>query len=167
MRALQLCLCATLLASLTACSGGNDPSEQADRALKDANLADVTIDWDKDARLAHLQGSVASSDERTRAEQVAATAVGTSGRVLNEITIRGINDNSADDLDRDIRKAIDRALADDATLKGQNVDIAVKNGVVTVKGTVASAADKGRVSELVRAAPGVKDFANALEIKRP
>jgi osmotically-inducible protein OsmY len=34
-----------------------------------------------------------------------------------------------------------------------------------VKGEVQSAAEKSRVSELVREAPGVKDMANALDIK--
>jgi osmotically-inducible protein OsmY len=41
----------------------------------------------------------------------------------------------------------------------------VHNGAVTVKGDVASAAEKTRVSEIVRSAPGVKDMVNALEIK--
>jgi osmotically-inducible protein OsmY len=38
--------------------------------------------------------------------------------------------------------------------------------VVTVKGTVRSQAEKNRVSEIVKNAPGVKDFANGLEIER-
>lgn len=162
----QLCLGVALVVSLTACSSTSDPSAQAEQALKNANLSDVKVDWDQDARLAHLQGTVGSPDERTRAEQVAATAVGTSGRVLNEVTVRGMNDASADDLDRGIRQAIDRALKEDAALRDQGIDVAVKNGVVTVKGDVPSAADKARVTEIVRAAPGVKDFANALQIKR-
>ena len=40
----------------------------------------------------------------------------------------------------------------------------MNNGVVTVKGKVKSAAEKNRVAELVKSAPGVKDFANGLEI---
>jgi len=43
----------------------------------------------------------------------------------------------------------------------------VHNGVVTVKGEVRTAEEKNKVTELVRAAPGVKDMANALEIKPP
>lgn len=168
MVAVRLGLAVALAVSLAACSSGNtDPSEQAEQALREANLSDVTIDWDGEARLAHLQGTVGSSDERTRAEQVATTAVGTSGRVLNEVTIRGMNDGSADDLDRDITSAIEKALDNDALLKDHDIDVSVKNGVVTVKGTVPSAAEKARVTEVVRSAPGVKDFANALEIKRP
>ncbi len=38
-------------------------------------------------------------------------------------------------------------------------------GVVTVKGEVRTAAEKARVTDLVKATPGVKDAANALEIK--
>jgi len=36
---------------------------------------------------------------------------------------------------------------------------------ITVKGNVRSGAEKTKVTEVVRSAPGVKDFANALEIK--
>ena len=41
----------------------------------------------------------------------------------------------------------------------------INTGVVTVKGDVRTADDKNKMTELVRAAPGVKDMANALEIK--
>ena len=43
----------------------------------------------------------------------------------------------------------------------------VANGMVVVKGWVRSAAERTRVEELAKAAPGVKDVANALEIKPP
>jgi len=71
----------------------------------------------------------------------------------------------ADDLDGRIRSTLDRMIDNDPILKDRDVDIEVTNGVVTVKGEVRSAAEKAKVSELVRAAPGVKDMANALEIK--
>jgi osmotically-inducible protein OsmY len=41
----------------------------------------------------------------------------------------------------------------------------VNNGAVTARGDVASAAERIRISELVRAAPGVKDMVTVLEIK--
>ena len=64
-----------------------DPSTRTKEALDQANIKDVNVDWDKDARVAHLKGTVDSPRERDRAEQVAATAVGTSGKVLNELTV--------------------------------------------------------------------------------
>jgi osmotically-inducible protein OsmY len=54
----------------------------------------------------------------------------------------------------------------DPILKGRSIDFEVVNGVVTVRGDVRSTAEKTKVSEIVRAAPGVKEMANALEINQ-
>ena len=54
----------------------------------------------------------------------------------------------------------------DQVLRDRDVDFDVNNGVVTVKGEVRTAAEKNKVSEHRQVGtPGVKDFANALEIK--
>jgi osmotically-inducible protein OsmY len=148
-----------------ACSEAPDPSTSTEKALREANLNDVKVEWDKDARIAHLQGTVDSATDRDRAEQLASSAVGTSGRVLNEVTIKGINEHTADDLDGQIRSALKNMLDDDQVLRDRDVNFDVANGVVTVKGEVRSVAEKTKVTDLVRSAPGVKDFANALEVK--
>jgi len=150
-----------------ACTRTPDPSAGTEKALKDANLSQVTIDWDKDARIAHLKGTVDTPTDRQRAEDVAAAAVGTTGRVLNELTIRGVNDKTAGDFDGQIKRTLKRMINDDPMLRDRDVDFDVNNGAVTVKGTVQTAAEKARVTQLVQAAPGVKEFANALEIKAP
>jgi osmotically-inducible protein OsmY len=148
-----------------ACSQAPDPSSNAQKALKDANLSDVKVDWDKDARVAHLKGSVDTPTDRQRAEEVASAAVGTTGKVLNEVTIKGVNDKTAGDMDGQIKSTLKKMVNDDPTLRDRDITFDVNNGVVTVKGEARSAAEKNRVTELVRAAPGVKDMANALEIK--
>src|SRR6266542_6775960 len=68
-------------------------------------------------------------------------------------------------MDREIRSQLKKMIDNDAELRQHNNDFEVNNGAVTVKGDVASASEKTRVSDLVRAAPGVKDMVNALEIK--
>ena len=151
--------------AIAACSNAPNPAESTEKALKQANLNDVKVDWDRDARIAHLKGTVDSPTDRERAEQVAATSVGTTGRVLNEVTIKGINEDTADDLDGDIRDALKQMIGKDPILKDRDVNFDVTNGVVTVKGAVRSVDEKSKVTEVVRSAPGVKDFANALEIK--
>ena len=156
-----------VVVSMAACNRPPDPAETAQKALKDANLADVKIDWDRDARIAHLKGTVDTPTDRQRAEDVAAAAVGTSGRVLNEVTIKGVNDRTAGDFDGDIKRTLKKMINNDALLRDRDIDFDVNNGAVTVKGTVRTAAEKNRVTELVRAAPGVKEMANALEIKAP
>jgi osmotically-inducible protein OsmY len=151
---------------LAACANNvPDPTDSAEKALQEANLDDVEVDWDSEARVAHLKGTVDSPADRSRAEEVATAAVGTTGKVVNEVTVAGLNDKTADDLDGRIRSELKRMVGDDPTLRDRNIDFEVNNGAVTVKGDVRTAAEKNRVSEIVKAAPGVKDTANALEIK--
>ncbi len=158
-------LALVLALGVTACNRGPDPETQISKALKDAQLSDVKVDWDKDAHVAHLKGTVEQATDRQRAEDVAAAAVGTSGRVLNEVTVKGLNEKVADDMDGGIKARLNDMIAADPNLKDDNIDFDVNNGVVTVKGSVDAVADKNRVTEIVKQTPGVKDMANALEIK--
>ena len=88
--------------------------------------------------------------------------MGTSGKVLNELTVEDVNDKTADNLDGQIRDRLSEMVDRDQTLTDRDINFDVNNGVVTIKGDVRTAAEKNRVSELVKAAPGVKDFANGL-----
>jgi osmotically-inducible protein OsmY len=146
------------------CGGRDDTRENVAKALEEANLRDVAVDVDTDSKIVHLTGTVGTMSDRTRAEEVASAAVGTSGRVLNELTVEGLNTDTANDLDEQIHDALDRKVDDDPVLKERDVNFEVVNGVVTVKGEVRTAQEKNRVTQIVKAAPGVKDFANALEI---
>ena len=148
-----------------ACGGAADPTSDVEQALREADLPAVNVEWDDDARVARLQGSVDSSVERDRAEQVAAAAVGTTGSVLNEVSVRGIDPGVLDDLDDEIENNIEELFGNDATLRDRELDVEVNNGAVIVRGNVRSAAEKARVTEIVQSAAGVKDFANALEIE--
>jgi osmotically-inducible protein OsmY len=147
-----------------ACGGRDDTRENVTKALEEANLRDVAVDVDAESKIVHLKGTVGTMSDRTRAEEVASAAVGTTGRVLNELTVEGLNSGTANDLDEQIHDALDRMVDNDAVLKERDVNFEVANGVVTVTGEVRSAQEKNRVTQIVKAAPGVKDFANALEI---
>ena len=70
-------------------------------------------------------------------------------------------------MDGKIRSDLNQMVDNNAMDASQDRDINfdVSNGMVTVKGDVRTAAEKMRVSEMIKAAPGVKDMANALEIK--
>ena len=154
------------LAVAGACtSSAPDPSDQVSKALKSANLDDVKVDWDKEARVAHLKGTVDQSTDKMRAEEVATRAVGTSGRVLNEVTVKGADTKIADDMDGGIRAHLKDVVDADQVLRDRDINFDVNNGVVTVKGEVRTAAEKARVTDFVKATPGVKDVANSLEVK--
>ena len=161
-----LCL-AALVGVAAGCHTGPNPSEQVLTGLKAANLNDVTVEWDSAARIAHLKGTVDKSADRQRAEDIATATVGTTGKVLNEVTIKGLNETTAGSLDGQIKSQLKKMLENDPILRDRDIDFEINNGVVTVKGAVRTADEKNKVTELVRAAPGVKDMANALEIKPP
>ena len=152
-------------ATLVACDRAPDPADQVKNALKAEKIDDVTVNFDRDSKVIHLKGSVDSNAEKMRAEQVATKAVGTAGNVLNELTIEGTAETRADDLDRPIRIFLNEQMDHDAALKDRNVNFDVNNGAVEIKGSVASATEKTRVGEIVRGTKGVKDVANALEVR--
>jgi osmotically-inducible protein OsmY len=152
-------------AAIAACSHAPNPTEEVTRALKQANLNQVAVDWDGGARVAHLKGTVDKPTDRQRAEEIATAAVGTTGKVLNEVTIKGLNEKTAGNLDGDIKDQLEKMVDSDPVLRDRRVKFEVNNGAVTVKGEVETTSEKAKLTELVRAAPGVKDFANAVEIK--
>ena len=168
MAQLSKVACALLAAAaLSACTSnkGPDPGEQARDALKTANIENVKVNYDRDSKAVHLTGSVDSVAAKEQAEQVATKAVGTSGNVLNELTVKGAAENSADDLDGTIRSRLNDMVDNDRTLHDRDVNFDVNNGAVEVKGSVASDAEKTRVGEMVRSVQGVKDMANGLEVR--
>ena len=157
----------TLIVALIACNRGPNPTDEVTRSLKQANLTEVSVDWDGSARVAHLKGSVDKPTDRQRAEEIATAAVGTTGKVLNEVTIKGLNEKTAGNLDGGIKDQLEKMVDRDPILRDRTVKFEVNNGAVTVKGEVQNAAEKAKLTELVRAAPGVKEFANAFDIKPP
>jgi osmotically-inducible protein OsmY len=149
----------------TGCHRGPRTEENVRRALDQANMQQVGVKVDDPERIVHLRGTVGSLAERSRAEEVAGAVVGTSGRVLNELTVRGVNDTTAGSLDDEIRDNLDRVIDADPVLKQRDINFEVVNGAVAIKGEVRSADEKNRVGDITKAAAGVKDVANGLQIE--
>ena len=165
MRLTQIAVIVTTTACLGyGCNRGPDTRGDVRKALDQGNMPGVEVRVDTDEHIVHLQGVVGSMAERARAEEVAGAVVGTSGRVLNELTVRGLNDTNAGDLDNDVRKGLDKMVDNDPTLKQRDINFDVVNGMVTIKGSVRNADEKNRVGDMTKAAPGVKDVANGLQI---
>jgi osmotically-inducible protein OsmY len=161
-------LAAALLVATPVASGCNrqpDVEDQVSKSLDQANLDKVDVEWDKEAKVAHLKGQVDNPAEKQKAEEIATAAVGTTGTVLNELTVEGLSEDTADDMDGQIRDRLAEMIDNDPTLKDRDVDFDVNNGAVTAKGHVRTAAEKQKVGELVKNTPGVKEFANSVEIR--
>ena len=165
MRLIQIAVVVTTACAAYGCQRGPDTKADVRKALDQANMPSVEVKVDNDEHIVHLQGLVGSMAERTRAQEVADAVVGTSGRVLNELTVKGVNDTTAGDLDRDIRKNLDKMIDNDPTLKERDINFEVVNGMVAIKGDVRTVDEKNRVGDMTKAAAGVKDVANGLQIE--
>ena len=145
-------------------SNAPDYEQRVQDRLKDANLKDVNANWKKDENALHLTGEVKAQADKARAEELAQQVVGTSGRVVNEVKVEGVDYN---ELDSRIEKQLDQMFKEDDQWDRDNFDLTFhsKAGVVTVTGSAPSQTAKDRVTQRVRSVEGVKDVVNDLELK--
>lgn len=160
-------LAAALMAAalMGACNQAPDPADRVERELKSANIDNVNVDYDRNEKIVHLKGAVDSPTMKERAEEIAYKTVGTSGTIANELTVEGVDEGTADDMDNAIRKELNATVNNDRTLAERDVNFDVNNGVVTIKGQVRSEAEKKKVGEFAQSTANVKEVVNALEIK--
>jgi osmotically-inducible protein OsmY len=161
-------LCALLCGALAVTCGRNSNTKaNVENALKQANIEHVDVDMDRNSNIVHLTGTVGTMSDRTRAGEIANAAVGTSGRVMNELTVRALNGGNPDDLDDELEDRLERIVDSDPVLKERDINFEVKGGTVTITGEVRSAEEKDKVGQMVEAAPGVKDVVNQLVVRNP
>jgi osmotically-inducible protein OsmY len=154
-------VCVTL-----ACTSRPNTEENVRKALEQADMEEVEVTVDETGNTVHLSGTVENLSDRTRAGELAAAAVGTSGRVLNELTVTDLAEDAPDTPDAQLTDRLDLLIDNDPVLRERDVNFEVANGVVRVKGEVRSADEKERVTKIVRNAPGVTEVVNVLEINR-
>jgi osmotically-inducible protein OsmY len=144
-----------------------DVEARVNDQLKAEKLDDkVKVDWKKDEQAVHLSGKVDTPAEKTRAEEVAQKAVGTSGRVVNEVAVASMDMGNVDDR---IEEQLGRMFEDrtEWDFDGKGVSFDSKQGVVTITGHVESAAIKAKIGQRARAIPDVKDVVNNLTVESP
>jgi hypothetical protein len=69
--------------------------------------------------------------------------------------------------DERIREDVCECLTLDDRIDASNIDVAVKEGEVTLSGTVSSRDEKHRAEELIERISGVKDVSNTLRVSAP
>src|SRR5581483_2199776 len=154
-----------LLALGVGCNRGPDPKQRVADALKAEHLdKDVSLDYDRDARVLHLKGAVDSPTDKSRAERIADRVVGTSGKVADEITVKNVNEHTADDMDGAIRKELAAKVDNNRILQDRHIDFDVNNGVVTIKGDVRNEAEKNEIADMARSTPNVREVVDGLHI---
>jgi hyperosmotically inducible protein len=157
------------LAAGVACSDKPKAPDVADsvrQALDQAGLKDVSVSQDRDKGVVTLTGSVATDGAKSQANSIA-QSIAASEVISNEIAVRPVGDDTAKTVDSDLDKAIDKDL--DAKLVQlrlkHDVSYDVKNGVVTLKGNVASQSKRTMVEKVASGVPNVKQVVNELEVK--
>lgn len=158
------CLCVVIVP--LACARGSDTEDNVRKALQQANMHSVEILVDENANTVHLAGTVKTLAERTRAEEIAAATVGTSGRVVNDLTVEVLEEPTDNNPDQVLTNAIDRALDGDTVLKERDVNVNVAGGRVTLTGEVRTSRERTRVEQIVRDVDGVAEVTNELQIQR-
>jgi hyperosmotically inducible periplasmic protein len=160
-----------IVVCLSGCS--NTPSKSPDvadnvrKSLEQANLKDVSVSQDRDKGVVTLTGTTASDSDKVQAESIAKSIAG-SQVVANEIAVRPPTDAStAKKVESDTDTAIEKNLH--AVLVKNRLDhsvkYAVKNGVVTLSGTVNSQSKRGEVEKMATKVPNVQQVVNELEVK--
>ncbi|MDD5542233.1 MAG: BON domain-containing protein [Acidobacteriia bacterium] len=69
--------------------------------------------------------------------------------------------------DASLQAAIQEKLANAKSTQGQSIQVAVKEGVVTLTGKVETGRQKGAATRMAKAVAGVKSVENKLEVTNP
>jgi osmotically-inducible protein OsmY len=157
------------MSALAGCSTTKAPdvSSNVRSALDQAGLKDVSESQDRDKAVITLGGHVSAEADKARAESIAKSVAG--GQVVaNQIEVLPPgNDSDAkaidSDLDKGIEKNLDAALIQDGLQ--HDVDCKVKNGVVTLTGSVDSQTKRGQAERIAAGVPNVRQVVNELQVK--
>jgi len=146
-----------------------DVSDSIRGSLDQAGLNDVTVKQDRDRGVVTLGGHVKSDADKSQAEAIAKSNAG-SQVVADEIAVVPPGDESAaravnSDLDKGIDKNLDAAFIKTGLNKDVKYD--VKNGVVTLTGSVNSENKKKKAEAVASKVPNVQQVVNELEVKNP
>lgn len=153
-----------VLLMAVACERRPDTEENVRKALDEANISSVDVAVDEDENVVHLSGTVETLADRTRAHEIAAAAVGTTGRVVNEVTVEVLEETAPQTPDQRITSELDRLIDGDPVLRERDITVSVSGGTAVLTGEVRSAEEKRRVEEIARRTGGVTHVANQLQV---
>lgn len=135
------------------------------RLMAEPGLSPMRVNVDTRNGIVTLFGTVGTEPTKRSAEAQAKQVQGVQ-RVENELQV--VPDVAADKVeekDEAIQAGVEKAISERDSLDDANVDVAVKNGVVRLTGTVNSQADRLTALSLARAARGAKSVIDDLELK--
>jgi osmotically-inducible protein OsmY len=155
--------------SLTGCSRAPKSADftgSIRKSLDQPAFKNVSVSQDRDKGVVTLKGHVATDSEKAEAESIA--KAGALGQVVSdEIAVLPPGNERAakaadSDLDQAIEKNLDALKAEKQLDK--NVKYAVKNGVVTLTGSVNSQPARAEAQQVAANLPSVHQVVNELQI---
>jgi hyperosmotically inducible protein len=177
-----IAIMAALLISVAGCDTGRTMTDATvtaavkNKLAAEAATSATRINVETANGVVTLSGSVPTAAEKAEAERLTRATQGVT-QVVNNITVDAGAAGTPETTGTPGEETGPRAALSDATILttiksqlvasgiiGTNVD--VKNGEVTIRGTVDNAQEKARVEEIARRASGVKSVNNQLTIKQ-
>ena len=163
---------ATLLLCVACSSNSRDNTSYKDsvkKALEQAELTDISVAEDRDKNTVTLAGTVHSDNARAKASDVAKGAAG-NRTVVNEVSVQPIGAESdaksiSSNLDDAIEKNYKAALISTG-LEKQHIDFKAKNGVLILKGSVKTVAQRQEAQSAAASVPNVQQVLNQINVKR-
>jgi hyperosmotically inducible periplasmic protein len=138
------------------------------KALEQADLKDIHVRDDADKNVITLTGAVHSQESKDKATEVTKNAA--PGRIVaNEVSVQPVGAESqarnvASNVDDGIDKNFKAAMIANG-LDKQHIRASVKNGVLTLKGTVDSQAQRDEAQKVGASVPNVSQVLNELQVK--
>jgi hyperosmotically inducible protein len=137
-------------------------------ALKDKGMDNINVDENRDKGVITLKGDVQSDEQRREAGEIAQTAA--PGRVIaNELAIRPQGEEgTAKKIESNTDDAIEHSFKAEIAAHhwdNQHIHFDAKNGVLTLKGDVDTAAQRAQVQQVAAKIDGVRQVVNELEVK--
>jgi hyperosmotically inducible protein len=158
------------VAGFTGCSStpkSPDVQGAIRQSLDQSGFKDISVSQDREKGVVTLTGHVAADADKATAESIA-KGIATGQVVADEIQVLPPGDVSATkevnaDLDQGIEKNLDAVLI----LNHLNKDVSyeVKNGVVTLTGTVPSQSRRAFAEKTATGVPNVTQVVNELQVK--
>ncbi len=168
-RAIPLVILAAIVSLVVSCTQTNDAGITSlikARFVADDRVHASEINVDTTNGVVTLTGNVDGQEARDRALQLARETSGVR-EVKDMISVKvGSSTGEAPDPNRTVGTRIDDAgitmrvkarLLDDPVVKGMQIDVDTRDGVVFLTGTVPSDAERKQAIQLARATEGVKD----------
>src|ERR1700730_17547045 len=139
------------------------------RALEQAELTDVSVAEDRDKNTVTLGGTVHSDEAKSKAADVATEAAG-NRTLVNEVSVQPVGAESdaksiASNVDDAIEKNYKAALISTG-LEKQHIDFKAKNGVLILKGSVKTVAQRQEAQSAAARVPNVQQVLNQIKVKR-